>query len=313
MIHVAVAAIVNADNEVLTSLRAGHLHQGGLWEFPGGKLEAGETAEQALERELREELGISAVTYRPLIRIGHQYSDRAVCLHVYKVKHYHGRPCGLEGQPLKWVPIDSLQADEFPAADKPIIHALKLPACYLITGSFDSVADFGSRLQRALEQGIRLVQLRLKQDWLADNANVADDIVAVASRLCRQYGALLMLNLPDGYAVTAQAAGIHIDSRKLQLLQQRPETGWFSASCHTLDDLQKAQRLGADFAVLSPVQYTRSHPDTRPLGWQRFAEMVRDAAMPVYALGGVSTEHLPQAYDSGAQGVAAIGALWPDK
>ncbi len=310
IIKVAAAAIVNARDEVLITLRGEHLHQGGLWEFPGGKLEAGETPQQAMLRELREELGIEAVEYRPLITVTHHYEDRSVRLHVFRVSIFSGEPAGLQNQPLRWQRIDSLRAADFPAADLAILKALQLPDRYMITGGFDNLSAFEQRLQRALDDGLRLVQLRLKPDWLRHNAAIRHGVLHSAVRHCREAGAKLMLNVPDTMLREAVYDGIHVDSRKLQSLKQRPACEWFSVSCHTVEDLHRAEQLQADFAVLSPVQYTRSHPDAEPLGWERFAAMIEPVNFPVFALGGVDASDLPKAFRSGAQGVAGIGAFW---
>ena len=95
-VHVAVAVIVNDADEACISLRHEHAHQGGLWEFPGGKVEAGETVEQALSREIKEELGLDILHSRPLIRIKHDYDDKSVCLHVQKITGFHGTAVGLD-------------------------------------------------------------------------------------------------------------------------------------------------------------------------------------------------------------------------
>jgi 8-oxo-dGTP diphosphatase len=105
-IHVAAAVVVDGLGRVLVSQRPGHVHQGGLWEFPGGKLEAGETAETGLKRELHEELGITVQAARPLIRVYHAYPDKPVLLDVWRVTRYSGEPAGLEGQPIDWVAVD---------------------------------------------------------------------------------------------------------------------------------------------------------------------------------------------------------------
>ena len=123
-IHVAVAVIRNARNDILISRRHADSHQGGLWEFPGGKLKRGESLQQALERELREELGIEIGAIRPLLEIEHDYGDRRVLLDVWLVREFSGEARGLEGQPLSWVAPTQLANYAFPAANRPILEAI---------------------------------------------------------------------------------------------------------------------------------------------------------------------------------------------
>ncbi len=211
---------------------------------------------------------------------------------------------------MKWQAVGALKEEEFPAADRPIINALKLPDRYMITGVFDSLGDFEARLQRALEKGIQLVQLRLKPDWLNKNLTLVGDIMQLASDLCQRHRAILMINVPDKITISCNYDGVHADSRKLQTMQQRPECEWFSVSCHTVQDMQTAALLGADFAVLSPVLATASHPGAKPLGWRQFGSMVEQATFPIYSLGGVGDNQLATAWKYGGQGVAAISAYW---
>jgi len=314
IVHVAVAVIVNEDNEVCISFRNETSHQGGLWEFPGGKVEQQETVEQALVREINEELNLEIQQFRPLIKITHHYSDKAVCLHVYKILSYTGNAAGLEGQQVKWVSVSQLSSYEFPAANIPIIKSLQLPDKYLITGKYSDNLDFIKKLTNALKNNISLVQLRLKNDSLTD-VSQAQELVGQASKLCKQFGAKLMLNLSEDWLKIIDLAqiefdGYHADSRTLRTLLKRPQAALFSASCHNNEELLKARQLKSDFVVLSPVQKTASHPEMQALGWQQFSNMIENISIPVYALGGVSTKDIKTAWLYGAQGVAAISAFW---
>ena len=313
-VHVAVAVIVNNKDEVCISLRDEQAHQGGLWEFPGGKIEGDESHAQALSREIEEELNLVIEDSRPLITVYHDYKDKKVCLHVRRVLSYHGQATGIEGQQVRWVSIDELSAYEFPAANDAIIKAVQLPEKYLITGKFLDETDFLSKLSKALGSGIRLVQLRLKKDSL--NAESTLSLIRQSSELCLQHNAKLLLNIPENILNDIDLshisfAGFHADSRKLKTEEVRPEGKLFSASCHSRDELEKAIRLKADFAVLSPVQKTASHPDMEAMGWQQFSELVASCSIPVFALGGVSEKDMQDAWQYGAQGVAAISAFWP--
>ncbi len=124
-VHVAVGVISDGADKILVSRRAEHLHQGGLWEFPGGKVETDESVRAALQRELLEELAIEVVDCAPLITIAHDYTDKSVLLDVWWVEAFQGEPHGREGQPLRWVEAVELRSLAFPAANLPIIVAVE--------------------------------------------------------------------------------------------------------------------------------------------------------------------------------------------
>lgn len=124
-VHVAVGVVCDAQNRILISQRPLHVHQGGLWEFPGGKVEPQESVQHALVRELSEELAIHATRSEPLLAIEHDYSDKSVLLDVWWVDRFDGEPHGREGQRWQWVQVAELNGLEFPAANKPIIAAIE--------------------------------------------------------------------------------------------------------------------------------------------------------------------------------------------
>ena len=308
-IHVAAAAILDGQGRVLISQRPAHVHQGGLWEFPGGKLEFGETAEYALSRELHEELGISVEAARPLIRIAHDYPDKAVLLDVWRVNAFTGTVVGCEGQAIEWVAIENLGDYRFPAANNPIIKAVSLPDCYLITP--EPGADrrrFLHALQQVLARGISLMQLRAKSLSAADFGA----LLPAVQQLCRQFGTRLLLNADPALVAGTGADGVHLGSGRLRGLSVRPlsDDCIVSASCHTLEDIRHAEMLGLDFVVVSPVQQTASHPEARPLGFAGLQQLTEQAALPVYALGGMQLSDKDAAFRHGAQGIAAISGLW---
>jgi 8-oxo-dGTP diphosphatase len=312
VLHVAVAAIVNARREVLLSLRLQRLHQGGLWEFPGGKLEAGESVSQALQREIAEELGIRIGVSRPLIRVHHRYPDRQVLLDVWRVEEFAGQVQGCEGQVVEWVPIDQLATRVFPAANRPIVQALQLPPAYLITPEPDSGKEvFLQQLQQALGAGVELVQLRAPRLDRRDYVTLARSVID----LCHEHRARVLLNAEAMLVEQLGADGVHLNSRRLAHAVGRPLSQEFKviASCHSQEQLQQARHIAVDAAVLSPVQATESHPGVRPLGWARFADWVDDCPFPVYALGGMRADDIVTAQAHGGHGIAAIRALWPRK
>ncbi|MFO7602302.1 MAG: Nudix family hydrolase [Gammaproteobacteria bacterium] len=311
LMHVVVGVIKNAQHKILISKRPAHVHQGGLWEFPGGKVEPGETPQQALRRELHEECGIDVAAAHTLGSIRHDYADRTVLLEVYVVETFSAEPRGREGQPLRWVHAEHLRRYAFPAANLEIIKMLErsaLPELCLITGRFSSVDDFAQKLTASLARGVRLVQLRLK----SVDPQQQEALVKQAIALCRQQQAMLLLS-PDLYAAHAtEVAGMHLTSQQLYEFKQRPLAAdkLLSASVHHAGELQQAQKLQADFVLLSPVLPTSSHPDAAPLGWDCFRDLVAGVRCPVFALGGVDASHLPLARAAGAHGIAAISALW---
>lgn len=302
-LQVAVGVVKNREGKVLISLRHAELHQGGLWEFPGGKIEASETARQALVRELNEELNITVTAASPLITIKHQYPDRLVQLNVFLVEQFSGEAKSLEGQPFKWVTPAELKHYAFPAANQPIITAARLPHHYAILDDAEEALLLPS-LQKLLNRGVKLIQARLKN---LPPAAVAT-FIEQAYPLCQQQQAVLLMNSAVDYS--GEVDGIHLTSRDLMALGNRPgNCRWLAASCHNLEQLQQAQNIGVDFVVLAPVLPTQTHPGAASLGWEQFSDLVAKVNLPVYALGGMTESSLSSARQSGGQGIAAIRAF----
>lgn len=308
-VHVAVGVIRNPRGEVLVSRRRAHVHQGGLWEFPGGKVEPGEGRWQALRRELREELDIEPDAGRPLIEITHTYPEYRVTLDVWTVHAFQGEPRGREGQALRWLSVERLQAEQFPAANRAIISAVRLPDLYAISEEPDvDPATFLNALEALLEAGVRLVQLRAK----GPDESAYRRLARRALSLCRAHGAALLLNAPPEWVDELDADGVHLTSRRLLAAKGRPlgPERWVAASCHTAEEVAHACGIGVDFIVAGPVLPTASHPGGRALGWTGLKALTALSAVPVFALGGVSPGHRQTAYAHGAQGIAGISSLW---
>lgn len=304
MLQVAVGVVKNAQGQVLISLRHDALHQGGLWEFAGGKIEYGETAEQALSRELKEELAIEVISATPLITINHSYPDLAVQLKVFLVEQFSGVARSCLGQSIAWVNMNDLKHYRFPAANQAIITAAQLPPYYAILDDSDP-SRLTANLEKLLANGLKLIQARLKNL----SAKASHAFIEHAYSLCQQHGALLLINSAVKHADNL-ADGRHLTSRDLMAMQSRPaHIQWLAASCHSHEELQHAEHIGVDFVVLAPVLATQTHPDTPPLGWQQFAELVNECSLPVYALGGQTLADLSIAQHAGGQGVAAIRAF----
>jgi 8-oxo-dGTP diphosphatase len=309
-VHVAAAVIRGTDGRILIAQRAAQQHQGGLWEFPGGKVEADESVEQALRRELQEELGIEVRSARPLIQVGHDYPDKQVLLDVWEVSEFSGEPHGAEGQPLAWVSARQLGEYDFPAANQPILAAARLPSQYLITPDDLEPAELLAGIRRALDAGIKLLQLRAPAMFDAAYRDLAVDVQGLCAGRAQ-----LMLKGPLEWLGDFPAAGWHLTSAQLRKLvsggRPFPAQRWLAASCHSAEELALAHQMGVDFVTLSPVLATRSHPDAVPLGWQQAGQLLRDFPRPAYLLGGLTPDQLLPAWQCGAQGVAGIRGLWP--
>lgn len=305
-LQVAVGVIKNTQGQVLTSQRASHVHQGGLWEFPGGKVEAGESVRDALKRELQEELGITVIDANPLIQIRHHYADLSVLLDVWTVGSFSGVAHGRENQIIQWVNYLDLNYYAFPAANEAIIRAAQLPRYYAILDDGDA-QSLVYKLLILLNNNVKLIQARLKNS----SETAVAEFMAAAMPLCKDYHASLLLNSAVKNAGQFSCDGWHFTSADLMRLQERPPfAGRLGASCHNLAQLQHAQKIGLDFAVLAPVLRTLTHPEIQPLGWDVFAELVAQVNLPVYALGGVSVTDKEMAWHSGGQGIAGIRAFF---
>jgi 8-oxo-dGTP diphosphatase len=316
LVHVAVGVIEDSHGNIFIAQRAADAHQGGLWEFPGGKLEADETTPQALQRELREELAIEVECCEPLIQIRHHYPDKSVLLDVYRVTQFRGQPTGNEGQPVLWVNKAELVNYSFPAANKPIVKAIVLPDRLAITGAFANHRDFSEKLDSVFRVGVAGAILRIEN--ISPQLHL--DLVSSAAQLANKQKALLQLNASfKNYLLFVEhlkttPVGLHMNRHELMVHSQRPVAPdiLLGASCHNLLELAKAVELGVDYILLSPVLPTSSHPDADPLGWQIFTDWVSSVNIPVYALGGMNGDHLVQAKHCGAQGIASISTWWPD-
>ncbi|WP_242524986.1 Nudix family hydrolase [Lysobacter changpingensis] len=309
--HVEVVAgvIRDARGRVLLARRTEGRDLAGLWEFPGGKHEPGESAEAALARELHEELGIEVDIGAPLINVPQRYPDKRLRLDVRVIAAWRGHARGLEGQALVWVPPQKLASYSMPPADRPVVAALLQPPTYLVTPMPDG-GDIAwlAQLEQALANGVRRVQLR---------ATGLDDgrwrsLVARAAHACRQAGADVLVN-GDATLAVEFGIGLHLPGRQLHALSGRPIPDGLplAASCHDVEDLLAAEAMGCDFALLGTIKPTPSHPGVEGIGWDGFAQMRERVSLPIYAIGGLGPADVEEARAHGAQGIAAIRGLWP--
>ncbi len=297
-VHIAAGALRNARGEILICQRPAAKIYPGEWEFPGGKVEAGESAERALGRELHEELGITVTQARPLIRLRHEYPELAVDLDTWLVTAWEGEPRSSEHPASAWVPPGELPRWQLLAADQPIVRALRLPVHLVFTPPQFEPSMACARWPDSL--------LRLRLPGAGDPAYRA------TAKALTDAGQRLMLDRDPADVAALNADGFHATAAVLKQLRTRPVGAdkWFGASCHDASELARAVALGADYAVLGPVRATATHPDAAPLGWEKFGQLATGAGLPVYAIGGLGPEDLEQAWQHGAQGVAGISAYW---
>lgn len=308
--EVAAAILEDGQGRVLLGCRPTGSVYAGYWEFPGGKVEAGETPRAALVRELHEELGIrvAANAVLPWLVREHVYEHAHVRLHFFRLRQWSGELQTLQHAALHW------QQTAEPAAvspmlptNAPVLQALALPDFYAIS----QAATLGmpaqlEALEKALKTGLRLLQIREP----ALTPDQRSDFAMQATRLCQDYGARVLINSDPHLARAGRADGLHLNSRQLMQTALRPDFPLVAASCHNLEELAQAAHLQLDFVVLGPVQPSASHPGQPGMGWAYFDRLLENCSLPVYALGGLSKADLDRAQQAGAHGIAAIRAAW---
>lgn len=307
LIYVAAGCLINAAGEVLIAQRPEGKVAAGYWEFPGGKIEPGETALAALKRELHEELGVEVRVARPLIRFRHDYSDRSVVLDTWLISAFDGVPHGREAQAFAWVRVAELGGwpNSLPTV-APIAQALGLPSYYVFTPADADETLIRNGLPRLPSGAL----LRLRLPDLGDDA-----YRALALRLlpeCRRHSLQLILDRAPEQSLELDAAGWHGTAARLATYAARPLPAPLRvmASCHDPQQLAHARRLECDAAVLGPVRATPTHPEQSALGWDRFEECATACGLPTYAIGGVGPGQLDEAFAHYAQGTAGIRAYW---
>jgi 8-oxo-dGTP diphosphatase len=316
IVEVAAAVILReGGREFLLAQRPEGKVYAGYWEFPGGKVEKGETVREALVRELQEELGITATAATPWLTRQFTYPHATVRLNFWRVTAWEGE-IGITA-PLEHSAVAWLRCDEPPTvspilpANDPILKALSLPTAMAITNMEENGEDTElSRLENAVKKGMRLFQIRDKGLPGAERAWFAQ----TAIEMVRGSGALVMVNDDPALAHRIHADGVHLSAASSRYRQSRPEATevghWVGASCHNAAELAHANDLGLDYALLGPVLPTATHPGMPHLGWVNFAKMVEGSAIPVFALGGLSMDMLETAQEHGAHGIALM-RNWP--
>jgi 8-oxo-dGTP diphosphatase len=330
LVHIAVGVIFDCDinsnidcdtdydldsAKILIAKRADYQHQGGLWEFPGGKVEAGESAQRALQRELEEELGLqsSIDDMRPLITIPFHYPDKSVLLDVWAVYNASAfkESIGKEGQPLVWVEQIELAGYEFPAANKAIIDALLLPKQIAISQDNTRPDIILSQVANTLKNHTNIwIQLRAPSLDQLQYTQLAMKLYGI----CHEADSKLIWNCPLDWYQVAFADGLHLSNRNFNAVivheNERliPANQWLSTACHNLAEVEAAQEL-VDYVLVSPVHETKTHPHANVLTWSGFKVITDQARIPCYALGGMEISEFEHCIQSGGQGIAGISGF----
>lgn len=307
IVPVAAAVLVRGDGKVLLAQRLQGTPYPGYWEFPGGKLEPGESAAAALKRELHEELGITVRRAAPWLTQRYDYAHANVELNFFRVFDWQGEPHGRDGQAIAWQTPGAFDVAPLLPANTVVLRALTLPSVYAISMAEDLGEEvFLGRARVALDAGLKLLQIREKSFTPQRLERFAQALLSVA----RPHGARVLLNGDVDTARTLGCDGVHLSSARLAAATARPDDMLCAASCHDAKELARATGIGVDFAVLGPIKPTPSHPYAHPLGWDRFEELVRGSPIPVYALGGLDHADLDTAIVHGAHGVALRRSAW---
>ncbi|MEP6655923.1 MAG: Nudix family hydrolase [Betaproteobacteria bacterium] len=308
LVKVAAAVIVAPDGRILLAQRPAGKVYAGYWEFPGGKLEPGESPRHALDRELREELGLTVRRAAPWLIQRYAYTHAHVELHFFRVFAFEGEPVGHDGQAFAWQTPGAFSVGPLLPANAPVLRALALPAVYGISMAGElGEALFLECARRAFAQGLRLMQVREREWPLGRQRALTHALLEAAA----PFGARVLLNGSADDARSWGCHGVHWNTLKLAAATARPADMLCAASCHDAAELARAGSLRLDFAVLGPVLPTPSHPQATPLGWPGFAEALVSTTLPVFALGGLAASDLDQAIDHGAHGVALRRGAWP--
>lgn len=306
------AVIADTHGRLLLASRPPGREHAGLWEFPGGKVEPGETNANALARELREELGVELASSEALISVPQRQPQRMLWLHALRCR-VRGEPRALDGQQLRWRHAEAMDPRAMPPADRPILAALHEPDALWITPAQPlSPQGLHALLVDAAARGCEQLLLRQPQAALEELQALAQTAGPLAAAL----GVQLVLGarsrealaLAAEFGLGAQLAGsllAQLDAGPAGLVR-------LGASCHDEAGLARAVALGCDYATLSPVLQTATHPGALPLGWAGFSARRACCSLPVYALGGLGPGDLAQARAAGAQGIAGIRGFFAD-
>jgi 8-oxo-dGTP diphosphatase len=299
------AAVIERPGEFLLAQRPEGKPYPGYWEFPGGKIEPGEDPRAALARELREELGIEVTASTPWITRIYAYTHATVRLHFFRVTGWKGEPQPLEDQAIEWQAVDAPDVSPMLPANAPVLAALALPAVMVLSDAQRmGIDEWIAALAERVAAEKMIVQLREK----GMEAQKVQHLLSRTLARAEPFGSRVVVNSDNGRF--PQCGGLHLTAKALMAAEGRPQATIVGASCHDEREIAHAASIGVDYVVVGPVKETASHPGVTPLGWERFALLVRDQPMPSYAIGGLTRAELATARQHAAHGVALLGAAF---
>ncbi len=324
VLNVSAGMLIRADGHILVAQRPEGKSWAGWWELPGGKIEPGETSNQALERELKEELGINIQKYYPWVTLKYEYPKTIAHLNFFRVTRWINEPTGIEGQQLAWIaPGQNHTIGPLLPATIPPLEWIQIPDKYLITDirKYENLDTYIAQLKNALLSGVRMVQFREPELIInePDQTKVYKTFQSVNS-ICNRLGAICIINSCHSLNWWKEASGVQLKAEHahnqdyINQINKIKRSGKFlvGASVHNLAQIHRAQEIEANFAVIGHVLPTPSHPGTAPIGWHGFRQIAIDAGLPVFAIGGQSIQTYNTAMQNGAHGIAAIRGLLHD-
>ncbi|MDP6974779.1 MAG: Nudix family hydrolase [Gammaproteobacteria bacterium] len=301
----AVVAILYAKNntQILITKRRKNQFMPNYWELPGGKIETGEDEEDALARELQEELGIKTLRISLKHVMTHHYKDKTVNLSIYNVESYKGNVTGTEGQDVRWCNLQNLSNYKLLPTMRIIINRIRLPEYYWITPDERDPELLLQKCQNHLITGAKIIQLRSKD-------LIEHSYIGKIHSICQSYEARLILNVPNK-TFKEPCDGWHLTSEELLKYSKRPcaNNKLLGASAHNMKEAKYAEIISVDYISLAPIEETTSHPNATPLGWEVANDIVSKSNLPVYLLGGMSRDSLGRALKIRAQGIAGISQI----
>ena len=306
-VNVSVAILINADYQVLLGQRPFPKSWEGWWEFPGGKIKKNETFVDALYREIYEEIGIKITKFKKWVTRQYSYDNLDVTLQFFKVYKWDGEITPKENQKLVWTNLKNPNVSPILPANLFIQNAFDLPSYYAITNLSESPKKlFLKQLQEKIDNGLEMIQIREKDISFEELKKFSKEVI----KICKPQGVKVIINSYINLAHELKADGVHLTSKDLNSIKKIPQNLIVSASCHTQKDIDIAEKIKIHFIVLSTVKKTLSHPDMKPMGWNKFRKIANKVNIPIYALGGLGIEDYQIALENGAIGIASQRLIW---